>query len=149
MAGISTLDAVKIQARAVGPIVKALEARIGEQAAHELVRGAIAESWADHVAPRQAGNDHPRDDDNDFPVESVIVTDTDDEYRVNMVRCQFADYFRATGQPEIGALLTCGVDFAVNRRVHPDWEFTRTQTLMMGAEHCNFCWKRKAAESAP
>ena len=113
MAKISSLDAVKIQARAVVPIAKALEARLGKAEAHQLIGEAIAESWAEFVASRQGASDHPRDANNDFPVERVIVTDKDDEYRVNMTHCAFADYFRRIGEPEVGALLTCGVDYAV------------------------------------
>ena len=57
-----------------------------------------------------------------------------------MTRCQFADYFRAIGEPEIGALLTCGVDFVNEAIQRPDWEFRRTQTLMKGAAYCDFRW---------
>ena len=41
----SILDATKIQARIVIPIVKALERELGKQAAHELVGRAIAENY--------------------------------------------------------------------------------------------------------
>ncbi len=144
MAKISALEAVKIQARAVIPIVRALEAKLGKPDAHRLVGDAIAESWAAFIASRDEGSGHPRDDNMSYPVDSVIVKDTDDEYAVNMTRCEFAQYFRNIGEPEIGALLTCGVDFAVTRRVNPGWTLERTQTLMMGADHCDFCWRRRA-----
>jgi hypothetical protein len=61
-----------------------------------------------------------------------------------MTSCQFADYFRKIGEPEIGALLTCGVDFAVERELRPGWSFQRTQTRMQGAPFCDFRWRRKA-----
>ena len=144
----SHLEAVKIQARAVGPIVKALEARLGKDEAHRLVGDAIAESWAEYVASSYPDMGHPRNQYSDFPSESIIATDTDTEFRTRVVHCAFADYFRSIGEPEVGALLTCGVDFAVESRIHPDWTFSRTQTLMMGADHCDFCWKRDAAGEA-
>ena len=53
-------------------------------------------------------------------------------------------YFRSIGEPEVGALLTCGVDFAVERRLRPEWEFRRTQTRMQGAPFCDFRWRRRA-----
>ena len=74
-----------------------------------------------------------------------IATDTDTEFRRNITSCEFAEYFRSIGEPELGGLLTCGVDFAVERRTNPDWTFTRTQTLMLGADYCDFCWTRNDA----
>ena len=145
MARIGHLEAVKIQARAVAPIARALEKELGRQRAHELIGEAIATSWADFQATRQKpdAGDHPRGTaENAFPVESEVVQDTDDMYAVNMTHCEFADYFRSIGEPEIGALLTCGVDFEMTRRFNPGWRLIRTQTLMMGADHCDFCWKR-------
>ncbi len=44
MTSIAHLQAVKIQARAVMPIVKALEAELGKENAHEPVGNAIAQS---------------------------------------------------------------------------------------------------------
>ena len=47
----------------------------------------------------------------------------------------------------MGALLTCGVDFATEAVLRPDWEFRRTQTIMGGAMnrprfYAHFlCWK--------
>ena len=142
------LEGVKIQARAVIPIVRALEAELGVERAHALVGKALAESWADVVAARSAArNTHPREADAgfDYPVESEVVELTEDAYGRNMTACAFADWFREIGEPEIGALLTCGVDFAVEARVRPDWEFTRTQTRMQGAPHCDFRWRRKTS----
>jgi hypothetical protein len=144
MSNISNLEAVKIQARAVIPIVKALERELGKEKAHKLVGETLAESWAEFTATRQEPGTHPASGaDQGFPVERTIVKDTDDVYAVNMTNCKFADYFRRIGEPEIGALITCGVDFAVERRMRPDWTFSRSKTLMQGASHCDFCWSRK------
>ena len=46
MTRIPMIDAVKIQARIVIPVVKALEAELGKERAHALVGSAIGESWA-------------------------------------------------------------------------------------------------------
>ncbi len=148
MAQLSSLDAVKIQARAVIPIAKKLEETLGVEAAHRLIGDAIANSWADFMATRQEPDSHPSAAGGvGFPVKDVIIKDTDDEYAVNMVQCDFAEYFRSIGEPEIGALMTCGVDFAVETRLRPAWNFSRSQTLMQGADHCDFCWQRKDSNS--
>jgi hypothetical protein len=141
----STLEAIKIQARVIVPVVKALEAELGKEKAHSLVGSAIAESWADFLASRSSErNQHPETgSDFDFPVESEVVERSDDSFARNFTACAFADYFRKIGEPEIGALLTCGLDFAVEARLRPEWSFERSQTRMQGAPHCDFRWKRK------
>jgi hypothetical protein len=147
----SVLDAVKIQALAVIPVVKALERELGKERAHTIVGTALADNYARWLAQRiPARNVHPRETSgaNTFPVESVVVDDTDVSFGMNMTSCRFAEYFRSIGEPDVGALLTCGVDFASEASLRPDWEFTRTQTLMKGASHCDFRWRlRKGASS--
>ena len=60
----TALDAVKIQARAVMPIVRALERELGTEGAHSIVGRAIAESHAQWQAKAvNTRNAHPRDND--------------------------------------------------------------------------------------
>ena len=149
----SILAAIRIQARVLIPVVKALEAELGKERAHDLVRKAIAEDYAGFVASRDEARDtHPAERSavggQSFPVESEEVENTPDAYGLNMVSCEFADYFRSIGEPEIGALLTCGVDFAVEGALRPSWSFERTQTRMQGAPFCDFRWRKRAEPEA-
>ncbi len=150
MPGTSILDAVKIQARALIPVVKALEAELGKEKAHAIVGKAIADSYAVYAASRTKDrNTHPGDGASggfEYPSESKVVERTDTTYATNITSCAFADYFRRIGEPEIGALLTCGVDFAVESETRPDWEFSRVQTRMQGAPFCDFRWRRRTTE---
>lgn len=140
------LDAIKIQSRVVIPIVKALEKEIGKEKAHAIVGQAIADAYVAHRERRGFElNTHPRDEQDggmDFPVEREVVTDQESEFGYNITGCQFAEYFRSIGEPEIGALMTCGVDFAAEALMRPDWDFSRTQTRMQGAAHCDFRWQK-------
>jgi hypothetical protein len=43
----------------------------------------------------------------------------------------------------LGFLLVCTADFAVAEGFDPDIKFTRTQTIMQGASHCDFRYKRQ------
>ena len=43
--------------------------------------------------------------------------------------------------------MTCGVDFAAEELMRPTWAFERTQTLMQGANYCDFRWRRKPSET--
>lgn len=145
------LDATKIQARAVIPIVKALEKELGKERAHAIVGQAIAGSYVQYRQKRGFEVDsHPRVEQEsgpDFPVERVVVENTESRFAFNITGCQFAEYFRAIGEPEIGALMTCGVDFAAETAMRPGWLFRRTQTRMQGAPHCDFRWEKR--EDAP
>lgn len=143
------LDAVKIQSRVVIPIVKALEREIGKEKAHAIVGEAIAGAYVEHRERRGfEANSHPRTELEGgmaFPVEREIVSDGEAEFGHNITGCLFADYFRSIGEPEIGALMTCGVDFAAEALIRPEWEFERTQTRMQGAPHCDFRWRKPSA----
>lgn len=142
----SILDAVKIQSRVVIPIVRELEKEIGKERAHALIGRAIANSYVSYREKKGfEKNSHPRVEqefDNGFPVERDVVDDSEDTYGYNITACQFAEFFRSIGEPEIGALMTCGVDYAAEELVRPDWGFERTQTRMQGASHCDFRWRK-------
>ena len=91
----TALDAVKIQARAVIPIVRALEREIGNERAHFIVGRAIAESHAAYQAKVvSTRNTHPRDNniEEQFPIETEVVEDTDSTCAINMTRCGLAEY---------------------------------------------------------
>ena len=140
----TALEAVKIQAHAVIPIVRALERELGKERAHSIVGRAIAESYAEWQGKAvSARNSHPRDNniEEQYPVETEVVEDTDSMLAINITRCRFAEHFRAIGAADVGALLTCGLDFAAETVLRPDWEFRRSQTLMGGASHCDFRWR--------
>jgi predicted hydrocarbon binding protein len=147
MAGISMLEAVKIQARALIPIVRALETELGKEKAHALVGRALAEAQASFVASRTPERDHHPSADGAmfaYPVQSEVVENSEGSLAINMTGCEFARSFRSIGEPEIGALMTCGVDFAVNAKLRPSWELTRTQTQMQGAPFCDFRWRLRS-----
>ena len=144
------LEATKVQARVVIPIVKELEKELGKERAHSIVGAAIANSYVRWREKRGFERDsHPgseQDNSPDFPIESEVVENTSESYGHNITGCAFAAYFRSIGEPEIGALMTCGVDFAAEAHMRPGWEFSRTQTLMEGAPHCDFRWKRRKSD---
>ena len=144
------LEATKIQARAVIPIVKALEKELGKDRAHAIVGKAIADNYVGWRTKRGfEKNSHPGGEGEnkpEFPVEHQVVENTADRYGHNITACAFAEYFQSIGEPEIGALMTCGVDFAAEELIRPEWEFTRTQTRMQGAAYCDFRWCRRTVD---
>lgn len=61
----------------------------------------------------------------------------------NVTRCGYAEFFRSLGLAELGFLFCCNRDFAMVEGFNPGLSLSRTQTLMQGADHCNFRYERK------
>lgn len=64
----------------------------------------------------------------------------------DVVRCEYAKFFQS-GEPELGFLLVCSGDFPVAEGLGIGLE--RSQTIMQGADHCDFHWllTRAAAQA--
>ncbi len=62
-----------------------------------------------------------------------------------ITRCAFAEFFRALGEPELGALLTCEGDIHEVAVAGGGIELVRTQTIMQGADSCDFRYRMKKA----
>jgi hypothetical protein len=58
---------------------------------------------------------------------------------LDVTHCRFAEFFRALGEPELGALLICETDFDIAAAGGNEVSLTRDQTIMQG---------RRAARSA-
>ena len=54
---------------------------------------------------------------------------------------RFAEFFKDIGEPELGTILMCDFDFYIAEIGEPIVELTRTQTIMEGADHCDFCYR--------
>jgi hypothetical protein len=59
----------------------------------------------------------------------------------DVTHCRFAEFFRALGEPELGALLICETDFDIAAAGSGEVTLTRDQTLMQGAPSCTFRYK--------
>jgi len=59
----------------------------------------------------------------------------------DLTQCRFAEFFRALGEPELGALLVCETDFDVAVAGGGEVAFRRDHTIMQGAQSCTFRYK--------
>jgi len=57
---------------------------------------------------------------------------------MNVTRCQYAEMYKKHGMEEFGCLLSCGRDFALVEGFNAKINLTRTQTIMEGADYCDF-----------
>ncbi len=72
-----------------------------------------------------------------------IITDVrpqSDGFSMDVTACVFARFFQELGEPELGFLLVCSSDFDMVEEMN-DVELTRSQTLMEGADHCDFRYR--------
>jgi hypothetical protein len=71
-------------------------------------------------------------------LQTETVKSTDTEYHFNVVRCRYAEMYRAMGLAELGAVLSCNRDGAFCEGYDPKLKLRRTQTIMSGATHGDF-----------
>jgi predicted ArsR family transcriptional regulator len=156
---ISLLDKVKLQAQVLVPVLRAFRAMLGEEQANQVVRAALRE-WSHQLfhdigerldgSPMQKwmtlraavlakANEH---------VEVELLRQESDAIDVNVTGCRYAEFFKSLGEPELGALLLCEMDFDLAAVGTPDMELKRTQTIMQGASYCDFRYKLKPAGEA-
>ena len=62
-------------------------------------------------------------------------------FEFDVTRCRFAEFFRAIGEPELGALLICETDLDVAAAGSGEVGFRRDQTIMQGGSGCPFRYK--------
>jgi hypothetical protein len=155
--GISILDEVKIQAQVLVPVLKTLRLELGEERANKLVTTALRD-WSREMYLR-IGALTPGSPKEKWTAMSVaamprIGADIDveilrqdaDANEFNVTGCRYADFFRALGEPELGAVLLCEADNHVVEVGSPEVEMTRTQTIMKGAKYCDFRYRMKASQ---
>ena len=152
---IPLIEQVKIQAQVLVPLVKKLQAELGEERANALVRKALGdlfrkygEKWwrtqgscslGDKVtsafAMFAAGD----------ALEYTVVEDTPDSFGLNVTGCRYAEFYKKIGAPELGFLLTCSgdTDFFGAEGFDANVRLTVTQTIMQGASHCDFRYAPK------
>jgi hypothetical protein len=71
-------------------------------------------------------------------LERKVLEITKNTYNYNIVRCKYADMYRELGLADLGFVLSCGRDFAMFEGFNPNLKLTRTQTIMEGADYCDF-----------
>jgi hypothetical protein len=151
--GIPVIEQAKIQARVLVPLIKTLQAELGEERANALVREALGdvyrrlgEQWwqaqeSKHVGEGMASAfaSFARGDALDYSVRAQ----SQDTYEIDVTGCRYAQFYKELGEPELGFLLVCSVDFPFAEGLGPDMKLTRTQTIMQGASHCDFRYRRR------
>jgi len=149
---LSLLDKTRIQAQVLVPLLKALRAELGQEKADAITRQALRD-WSQQMfaAIGESVEGSPRR--KWAAMHTALADVTEREVTVEMQRhdadalefdvthCRFAAFFRALGEPELGALLICATDFDIVAAAGDEVSLTRDQTLMQGAPSCTFRYR--------
>ena len=153
---LTLLERREIEARIVGPLVRGFAAEFGRERTLEvlnrvivaLARSAGAElsqslghqdltTFAACLDQWRAGG----------ALEIEVLEESAERLDFNVIRCRFAEMYRALGLADLGASLSCCRDFALIEGFNPGIQLTRSQTLMEGASHCDFRFAARPALS--
>ena len=151
--GIPVIEQAKIQAQVLVPLVKALQAELGEERANALVRKALGdvyrrlgEQWWRAKKSADVGENlasafaaFAKGDGIDYETNAQ----SQDAYEIDVTGCRYAQFYKELGEPELGFLLVCSLDFPFAEGFGADIKLTRTQTIMQGASHCDFRYGRE------
>jgi hypothetical protein len=146
--GLSILEKRKIEAEILKEVYETLKASHGEAVARktveESVRRSAIEQARTFAASVPGGTSLKSFQDIQHlwtrggALEIEVKEQSDTTFTFNVVRCQYAETYKAMGMGEIGHLLSCNRDGAFCEGYDPKLKLERTQTIMQGASHCNF-----------
>ncbi|MEM6428245.1 MAG: L-2-amino-thiazoline-4-carboxylic acid hydrolase [Deinococcota bacterium] len=149
---LGVLTRREVEARILQPFVKALTVKFGQEEVLEVLRDTVINAakevgstmretspdasmsaFASHWEPWFRGG----------ALEVDTLTQTESEWRFNVTRCRYAELYRSLGMADLGATLSCNRDAALVEGFAEDIAFTRSQTIMQGASHCDFHYQKK------
>src|SRR6266853_1537116 len=149
---LSLLDKTRIQAQVLVPVLKALRSELGREKADAIVKQALRD-WSKQLfaAIGEEVDGSPRRKWAAMHTAMAEITEQDvtvemrrhdkEALEFDIMHCGFAEFFRALGEPELGALLICETDFDIAAAGGSQVSLTRDQTIMQGASSCTFRYK--------
>lgn len=146
------LEQRRIEANILKPVYDEMAARLGEEAAQEIlgaaiIKNAVAQGQAYSEGLEERGLKAFRDTMAQWKasgaLEMDMLTETDEEVHFNVTRCRYSEMYREMGLGDIGHLLSCNRDATFCTGFNPKIRFQRTQTIMGGASHCDFRYSMK------
>ena len=153
IAALGILARRRIEAEILAPVYEELKREIGAERARGVIARAVRQAAvASGAAFAQKAPDGPSLDHfraiqplwtRDGALEIEVLRETPEAFDFNVKRCRYAETYRQMGLGEIGALLSCNRDGAFCEGYDEKLKLTRTQTIMQGADHCDFRYKRE------
>ncbi len=146
--GLSMLEKRKIEAEILKEVYETLKASHGEEVAKKTIAESVRRSaieQARQFAAAAPGGPSLKAFQDVMPLwtkggalEIEVQEQGEQTFRFNVVKCRYAETYKAMGLGEIGHLLSCNRDGAFCEGYDPKLKLERTQTIMQGASHCDF-----------
>lgn len=154
---IHLIDRRVIEAQAVVPLIQAFARIVGLDQAKEVLQKLNEETSREYGRSLAAGLEAVGIKElaqelaawgEGGVLEEEVLELTDTVYAFNVTRCQYAEKYKALGFGELGTCLSCCRDEPFVEGFNPEIKFSRTGTIMEGAEVCDFRYEL-AAEPEP
>ena len=131
----------------MAPLIRAVRDEIGDERALALLRRVIGQLARD--AGAEMAREFGRTSLDAFSaclgrwsrggaLEIRMIEQTPERLDFDVTRCRYAEMYKALGLEALGPSLSCVRDFELAAGFNPEIELTRTQTIMEGADHCDF-----------
>jgi hypothetical protein len=142
----------EIEARIVGPLIKAFINEIGKEKTLKIVQNMIEDLARDagkDLVEWYGGNSLDEFEKSlelwtrDNALEVDVIERSDSRFFMNVTKCRYAEMYKELGIPEFGKVLSCARDFTLIEGFNPDIKLTRTQTILDGADFCDFRYEVK------
>jgi hypothetical protein len=148
MDSMSNLQRREIQAEFFATLIREFISEFGYERAMQAATAAIQKDAflaGKNLAEKYGGNSLPdllrliREvwaEDN--ALEFTLLEQTGQELCFNVTRCKYAELYERQGVKEYGYCLSCNRDAALIAGFNPHMRLVRTQTIMQGADFCDF-----------
>lgn len=156
MSQLPIIERRRIEAQILKNVHEVLEARLDTETADAIIGEAVSHSAIQQGQAFAAELGHTPNF-HDFAaimpnwtaggsLEIEMQGVSEDTMAFNVTRCRYAEMYREMGVGRIGHLLSCSRDGDFCIGYNPDMKLTRTQTIMQGADHCDFRYRMEKTE---
>jgi L-2-amino-thiazoline-4-carboxylic acid hydrolase len=151
-ARLGVLTRREVEARMLKPVIDALGEAFDRDEVLSVVRDTIvriAREQGAALGRQMGGNSLKHFVDSlsywtqDGALEIDVIEKSDKILSFNVTRCRYAELYESLGIRNIGPILSCTRDFALVEGFNPDISLQRTQTIMEGADYCDFRYRLK------
>jgi predicted ArsR family transcriptional regulator len=151
-AKLGVLTRREVEARILVPLINALAEAFGRDEVLDVVRDTIvkiAREQGAALGQQMGGNSLKHFVDSlvywtrDNALEIELIEKSDAVLSFNVTRCRYAELYQSLGIREMGTSFSCTRDYALIEGFNPEISLERTQTIMEGAEYCDFRYRRK------
>ncbi|UCH26665.1 MAG: L-2-amino-thiazoline-4-carboxylic acid hydrolase [Trueperaceae bacterium] len=154
---VGVLKRREIEARILKPFVEAVGAELGHERTRELLQHVVIEAAEGDGYAMRGNTDSPGLIEfaqmwepwfRGGALEIEEIERNEARWYFNVTRCRYAELYKELGLEQLGGVLSCNRDAALIKGYHSSIELKRTQTLMEGADCCDFRYERGQSDEA-